>query len=195
MVHPVFRELFRTDALDPDQQFTLESLTVLFTDLKGSTELYERVGDLSAFDLVRRHFDVLEQAVASEGGSIVKTIGDAVMATFTDPAAAMAAALKMREALREFNRRGPSDLLIKIGVHDGPCLAVMLDERLDYFGQTVNIAARVQGIAEPQAILATAPVLKARGVSDLLGARGLKTRERMAQLKGISGAVTIYEIG
>ena len=115
----------------------------LFTDLKGSTELYERVGDLVAYDLVRAHFRVLHEIVAAESGAVVKTIGDAVMATFPTPDRAMAAALKMREALK--NLKG--DLLLKIGIHEGPCLAVSLNDRQDYFGRTVNIAARVQGLA------------------------------------------------
>ena len=107
-----FRDIYRTDTLDVDQRLKITSLTFLFTDLKGSTELYERVGDLVAFDLVRAHFRVLHETVAAEGGAVVKTIGDAVMATFPTPDRAMAAALRMREAMRELNeaheQRGPA---------------------------------------------------------------------------------------
>ncbi len=194
-MHPTFRELYRTDALDIDQQLKIESMTVLFTDLKGSTELYERVGDLVAFDLVRKHFVVLERAVASQGGSVVKTIGDAVMATFPSPELGLAAALAMRDALDELNRGGASqDLSVKIGLHDGPCLAVMLNERLDYFGQTVNIAARVQGLAEPHAILTTRPVLSSDTSARLLESRKLRTTERRANLKGIRDEMALFEI-
>src|SRR3546814_709280 len=96
----IFRDIYRTDTLDVDQRLKITSLTFLFTDLRGSTELYERVGDLAAFDLVRTHFGVLNEIVASEAGAVVKTIGDAVMATFPTPDRAIAAALSMREAMR-----------------------------------------------------------------------------------------------
>ena len=82
LTNQIFRDIYRTDTLDVDQGLKLTSLTFLFTDLKGSTELYDRVGDLVAYDLVRAHFRVLNEIVASEAGAVVKTIGDAVMATF-----------------------------------------------------------------------------------------------------------------
>ena len=85
LTNQTFRDIYRTDTLDVDQRLKITSLTFLFTDLKGSTELYERVGDLAAFDLVREHFRVLHEIVAAEGGAVVKTIGDAVMATFPTP--------------------------------------------------------------------------------------------------------------
>ena len=116
-----FRDLYRTDTLDVDQRLKITSLTFLFTDLSGSTELYERVGDLVAFDLVRAHFQVLHEIVAAEAGAVVKTIGDAVMATFPTPDRAVAAALRMRDAMRDLNsKHGREDLLLKIGVHEGP---------------------------------------------------------------------------
>src|SRR5215831_1568798 len=127
LTNQTFRDLYNTDTLDPDQRLKITSLTFLFTDLKGSTALYERVGDLVAYDLVRQHFGVLHEIVASEAGAVVKTIGDAVMATFSTPDRALAAALRMREAMTRINaERGNEDLLLKIGIHEGPCLAVVL---------------------------------------------------------------------
>jgi hypothetical protein len=98
LTNQVFRDIYGTDTIDVDQRLKITSLTFLFTDLRGSTELYERVGDLAAFDLVRAHFQVLNEIVAAEAGAVVKTIGDAVMATFSTPDRAVAAALRMREA-------------------------------------------------------------------------------------------------
>lgn len=113
LTNQTFRDIYRTDTLDVDQRLKITSLTFLFTDLKGSTELYERVGDLVAYDLVRQHFSVLYRIVASEAGAVVKTIGDAVMATFPTPDRALAAALRMREAMQEINdQRGGEDLLL-----------------------------------------------------------------------------------
>ena len=190
-----FRDIYRTDTLDIDQRLRITSLTFLFTDLKGSTSMYERVGDLAAYDLVKAHFHVLNEVVAQGAGAVVKTIGDAVMATFPTPDCGLAAALRMREEMHRLNAaRGSEDLTLKIGIHEGPCLAVMLNERLDYFGQTVNIAARVQSLAETRSIFATEPVVKHPDTARLLGETGLKTVAQQHRLKGISESYTVYEI-
>jgi class 3 adenylate cyclase len=190
-----FRDIYRTDTLDVDQRLKITSLTFLFTDLKGSTELYERVGDLAAFDLVRAHFQVLQAIVALESGAIVKTIGDAVMATFPTPDRAVAAALRMREAMRELNAgRGGEDLLLKIGIHEGPCLAVTLNERQDYFGQTVNIASRVQGLATRPTIYATGPVVEHGEAGRLLASSGLTPVGGQRALRGVGDGLAVYEI-
>lgn len=190
-----FRDLYRTDTLDIDQRLKITSLTFLFTDLKGSTDLYERVGDLVAFDLVQAHFKVLQEIVAQEAGAVVKTIGDAVMATFPTPDRALSAALRMREAMVGLDRRGSNeDLLLKIGIHEGPCLAVNLNERQDYFGQTVNIASRVQGLAGSRSILTTAPVVRHPEAAAILQAGGLKPTAQQRSVRGLAGEVAIYEI-
>jgi class 3 adenylate cyclase len=195
LTNQTFRDLYRTDALNLDQRLKITSLTFLFTDLKGSTELYERVGDLVAYDLVKAHFGVLNEVVAAESGAVVKTIGDAVMATFPTPDRGVAAALRMREAMHKLNgERQEEDLLLKIGIHEGPCLAVMLNDRLDYFGQTVNIAARVQGLAKSHSIFATEPVVRHPEAIRLLGAAGLTPAPQRAMLRGISDELTVYEI-
>jgi class 3 adenylate cyclase len=195
LTNQTFRDLYRTDALNLDQRLKITSLTFLFTDLKGSTGLYERVGDLVAYDLVKAHFGVLNEVVAAESGAVVKTIGDAVMATFPTPDRGVAAALRMREAMHKLNgERQEEDLLLKIGLHEGPCLAVMLNDRLDYFGQTVNIAARVQGLAMSHSIFATEPVVRHPEAIRLLGAAGLTPVPQRAMLRGISDELTVYEI-
>jgi class 3 adenylate cyclase len=190
-----FRDVFKADNLDIDQRLKITSLTFLFTDLKGSTALYERVGDLAAFDLVRAHFRALLGIIASEKGAVVKTIGDAVMATFVKPEHAIAAGLRMRAAMDELNaERGTQDLVVKIGIHEGPCLAVMLNERQDYFGQTVNIAARVQGLATSRSIHATGGVVEEPAVSAILKERAIKPIQKEAALRGIADKVLVYEI-
>jgi class 3 adenylate cyclase len=117
------------------------------------------------------------------------------MATFPTPERAMAAALRMRGAMREMNaKRGSEDLLLKIGIHEGPCLAVTLNDRQDYFGQTVNIAARVQGLAQARAILATKPVVEHAETSALLRRNGLQARPKQEALRGLGAETAIYEI-
>ncbi len=194
LTNQTFRDIYRTDTLDVDQRLKITSLTFLFTDLKGSTDLYERVGDLVAFDIVREHFRLLQEIIASESGAVVKTIGDAVMATFATPDRAIAAALRMREAMRTLNAKHESeDLLVKIGIHEGPCLAVTLNDRQDYFGQTVNIAARVQGLAVSRSILATGSVIDHPQVSELL-TEDLKPTARRLPVRGIADELVVYEI-
>lgn len=190
LTNQTFRDIYRTDTLDVDQRLKITSLSFLFTDLKGSTELYERVGDLAAYDLVRAHFRILNEIVAAEKGAVVKTIGDAVMATFPTPDRAMSAALKMREAVKDL--RG--DLLLKIGIHEGPCLAVSLNDRQDYFGRTVNIAARVQGLATSRSIFATNRVVSDRGASELLRSNGIAATPEKRSLRGIANQIEIFEI-
>jgi class 3 adenylate cyclase len=125
----------------------------------------------------------------------VKTIGDAVMATFPSPDRAMAAVLRMREAMRALNsERGHEDLLLKIGMHEGSCLAVTLNDRLDYFGQTVNIASRVQGLAVSRSIFATEPVVSHPGSVEILARSGLAPRPQRCTLRGIAEDFTVYEI-
>ena len=195
LTNQTFRDTYRTDTLDLDQRLKITSLTFLFTDLKGSTELYDRVGDLVAFDLVRAHFRVLNEIVAAEAGAVVKTIGDAVMATFPTPDRAVAAALRMRDAMRIFNaEHGHEDLLLKIGIHEGPCLAVVLNDRQDYFGQTVNIASRVQGLAATRSIFATGSVVEHPKSTDLLAAIGVTPMPQQRQLRGIPEEFAVYEI-
>ncbi len=190
-----FRDLYRTETLDVDQRLKITSLTFLFTDLKGSTHLYERVGDLAAYDLVKAHFGVLTDIVADESGAVVKTIGDAVMATFATPDRAIAAALRMRDGMRGLNdARRHEDLLLKIGIHEGPCLVVTLNDRQDYFGQTVNIASRVQNLADSRGILATRQVVEYPKSATLLANAGLNPAAQDIALRGVSEQVTIYEI-
>jgi class 3 adenylate cyclase len=193
--HQTFRDLYRTDTLQVDQRMKITSLTFLFTDLKGSTALYDRVGDLNAYDLVRAHFTLLLDIVAGHGGAVVKTIGDAVMATFPSPDRAMTAALAMREAMLAFNaEKGREDVLLNIGLHEGPCLAVMLNDRQDYFGQTVNVAARVQGLARSRAIFTTGQVVRNPVVDDLLRAKGIAPLARDGTIRGVASPVEVFEI-
>ena len=195
LTNQTFRDIYRTDTMSVDQRLKILSLTFLFTDLKGSTELYDRVGDLVAYDLVKEHFRVLQEIIADEAGAVVKTIGDAVMATFATPDRAVAAAIRVREAMTDLGeQRHHPDLLLKMGIHEGPCLAVTLNDRQDYFGQTVNIAARIQGLAASRSILATGSVVENPEASAMLEMSGLKPIARRAALRGIADEMSIYEI-
>lgn len=94
--------------------------------------------------LVMEHFDILKSVIAEEGGAVVKTIGDAVMAVFPRPQSAVRAALESHRRLRESQPL----LILKTGVHCGSCIAVNQNDRLDYFGSTLNLSARLLGFSE-----------------------------------------------
>jgi class 3 adenylate cyclase len=107
--------------------------------------MYRVIGDASAFGRVREHFQILESEIATAGGSIVKTMGDAVMATFRHPIDALKAVWKAQTKIAEY---GEPMLWLKAGLHKGPCIVVNLNDRLDYFGSTVNIAARLPNFSQ-----------------------------------------------
>jgi class 3 adenylate cyclase len=141
----VFRDLFATEVVRPGEEISIGSVTLMFTDLRDSTRMYRRIGDASAFGRVREHFEILENAIAAEGGGIVKTMGDAVMATFREPISALKAVWKAQSIIAE---RGEPMLWLKVGLHKGPCIVVNLNDRLDYFGSTVNITARLPNFSQ-----------------------------------------------
>jgi class 3 adenylate cyclase len=148
----VFRDLFGTEVVRPGEEISIGSVTLMFTDLRDSTRLYRRIGDAPAFGRVREHFHVLEEAIASEGGSIVKTMGDSVMAAFRHPVAALRAVWNAQVKIAEY---GEPMLWLKVGLHKGPCIVVNLNERLDYFGSTVNIAARLPDFSQGSELIFT----------------------------------------
>lgn len=187
-----FLDLFRSEVVSNEEGLGVRDITVLFTDLKGSTALYEKIGDPQAFFLVRQHFDTLGQVVNHHAGAIVKTIGDAVMATFLSPLDAVRAAVEMLTAIDDFNQGIAEKMILKIGVHRGHSIAVTLNDRLDYFGQTVNIASRVQGLAEAGEVYITQDIYESPGVRDALGAYQVEPLE--TAIRGIREKVRVYKI-
>lgn len=165
----IFRDLFSSEALRPDARISVGALTIVFTDLKGSSRLYHEIGDAPAFGLVMNHFDVLRTAIAAENGAIVKTLGDAVMAVFRRPVNALRAIAWAQEQLAA----APTPLVLKAGVHSGPSIAVTLNERLDYFGTNVNLAARLADLSQGGDIVISEAVYDDPEVRDLLEGRNL----------------------
>ena len=96
--------------------------------------------------------------IREHDGAIVKTIGDAVMAAFHEPLQGLRAAIAMQERVAEFNAKSTEPIVLKLGLHEGPCIAVTLNDRLDYFGQTVNLTARLQGESEGGDVVVSAPL-------------------------------------
>lgn len=193
---PDFHRLFPQQLLLPDESLDVKRLVLLFTDLAGSTALYARRGDPRAYHLVRLHFDELFTAADIHGGTIVKTIGDAILAVFQTPKEALEAALQMQDAIHALNeRRGLVEderLILKVGLHSGPCLSVTLNERPDYFGTAVNIAARVQGLSRGNDVVLTDVIYNDADVAALLSGRRLESAH--VNLKGIDGETLVYRL-
>jgi class 3 adenylate cyclase len=192
--HQTFRDLFHGEVVRAGDGLAVKDISLLFTDLKGSTALYDRIGDLNAFALVQQHFEKLQAVTVRNNGAVVKTIGDAVMAAFVDPADAVRAALAMRKEIASFNAsRGSRQIILKIGIHRGPAIAVTLNGRLDYFGQTVNIAARVQALADADQIYLSDQIYAAPGVGAALA--GLPIAPQTVSLRGVHDAAPVYLVG
>jgi class 3 adenylate cyclase len=185
----LFRDLFSREILRPGERISVGVITIVFTDLKNSTQLYREIGDAPAFGRVLSHFDTVKAAISDEGGGIVKTMGDAVMAAFSHPAAALRA---MRRAQVELADPGQArtPFALKCSIHQGPCLAINQNERLDYFGTTVNVAARLCALSTGADIVISGRVQRDAEVAALLsGPRpALRARHDAAPLRGIGEA-------
>jgi adenylate cyclase len=191
---PDFNRLFSAEALAPGIELSVGRVGLLFSDLAGSTSLYERAGEAVAFRLVTDHFQILKDAIVNNGGSLVKTIGDAVMAAFPDGSNALSAALAIQREIRTLDTRDlvEPERLVKIGVHSGPSYLVTLNDRLDYFGTTVNVAARAQHEARGGEVVATQAVMEEIGGA--LEDPELSISRFEVHLRGIDEPVTLYRI-
>jgi class 3 adenylate cyclase len=151
--------------------------------------MYEKIGDATAFVIVRDHFKLLFESVSAEQGGLVKTIGDAVMASFPRPAFALRAALRMHEQMAAFNEheKPAFPVRLKVGLHAGPCIAVNLNDKLDYFGTTVNMAARIQNESEGDDIVLLESVASDPEVAQVLEAAKGRRDTFEAELKGLTG--------
>ncbi len=185
---PEFRKSFSSEVLKPGLQMGIHNVAVLFTDLKESTRYYSRFGDAAAYSIVHDHFVILESCVERNRGSAVKTIGDAIMAVFPSALDAFKAAQAIHEEIASFNA-GLTDrsIMIKSGIHAGPLLAINANDRLDYFGQTVNFAARTNGQSRGGDIVLAESVWLEHHVGQYADSLGLASEIFFAQMKGIDG--------
>ncbi|HTQ98518.1 MAG TPA: adenylate/guanylate cyclase domain-containing protein [Candidatus Acidoferrum sp.] len=183
-----FRDLFDEHILRPGDHVEIDNITLLFTDIKASTLLYERSGDAAAFALVREHFAVLAACVRRHHGTIVKTLGDAIMAAFHLSSDAVECAITIQRDFAEFNRtRANADetVLVKLGLHGGPCITVTLNGILDYYGKVANQTARIQTLCEGGDIVLSQTLAEEPAVAAVL--RQWPLERGTSQLKGISG--------
>ena len=162
-------------------------VTILFSDIKGSTPYFEKKGDLEGMAMINRHNGILFPVIEAEGGHVVKTIGDAIMARFDDPVAAVKAAAGMQRAL-EADRKGRPEMdqiCIRVGLHTG--LGVLKGG--DVFGDVVNAASRVQHQARGDQVLITDALLEAARTAGFECARMGR-----AELKGKDEPIDLYVV-
>jgi class 3 adenylate cyclase len=194
MTLQTFRDIFPRETIPPNESLLIRRVAILFTDLVGSTELYARQGDTRAYSLVRQHFDCLFRVVDEHNGAVIKTIGDAIMVAFTMPADALQAGIAMHKHLKALNQHlglAPEDeLILKIGIDVGPCISVTLNERVDYFGTTVNTAARVQATSKGNDIAVTDALLQDEKAVSL--AKNFTWQKSNLMLKGLEGSTLIH---
>ena len=189
----VFRDLFATEVVRPGEEISIGSVTLMFTDLRDSTRMYRQIGDASAFGRVREHFEILEKAIAAEGGAIVKTMGDAVMAVFRQPVSALRAVWKAQTEIAE---HGEPMLWLKAGLHKGPCIIVNLNDRLDYFGSTVNITARLPNFSRGGELILSETICEDLEVAEFLAENiGPSALTRFTgDLKGFDEPFTMWKL-
>lgn len=176
-----FRRFFSGEILKRGKKIQVGTLTFAFTDLKGSTALYQRRGDAEAFSFVLTHFEILEREILKHHGKIIKTIGDAIMASFERSQDAVRA---FSDAQKHIAEAGQGELSLRAGLHRGPALLTTLNEQLDYFGSTINFAARLEGLSSGQDIICSETVL-----ADLRSQNALenfRVESFSAQVKGFA---------
>jgi class 3 adenylate cyclase len=189
---PEFRPLFGAEALRPGLALKVSNVAILFSDLCGSTALYSRVGDAAAFGIVTDCLAYGIGIVERHGGTLVKTIGDAVMAAFTETRAAVAAGVEMLERWGEFVAAHPAaaSLELKIGINAGPCTVVTANGTIDYFGQTVNEAARMQHLSGAREAVLAASLVDAVPA----GGRVVPVEHFEALVKGIAAPLRVVRL-
>lgn len=182
---PKFRDLFSSEVLAPGEEISVRNLTVMFTDLKGSTAFYQKTGDAKAYHLVRSHFEFLNEILKKHNGSLVKTIGDAVFAIFFKTVEGVKAAVEIQKKIKEFNAKNQSQFEIKLGVHSGPLIAVNANGKIDYFGSTTNIGSRLEKESHGNDVVITQTVAEDPDTRQYLSEKSFKQEQLLTQLRGI----------
>ena len=188
-----FRDLFSDQVLRAGDEVTIKTITFMFTDLTGSTSMFAQVGDAPAYQIVRQHFALLGAIVREHDGTIVKTIGDGLHAAFNAPDDAMRAGIAIQRAVSSWRRELEGvDVGVRVGLHTGSSISVNLNERLDYYGSTVNMAARLEGQGESGDITMSQAFVNDVAVKPILASYVI--RESNTKLKGFDETVAIFQI-
>ena len=193
--HPDYKRLFGEQVISERERVKIRAITIMFTDITGSTRMYETLGDTKAYNIVRDHFEIFFESIEKVGGKVIKTIGDAVMASFISNEQAIMAAVGAVTSFREYNLTRPQSewIQVRIGLHRGTALLVNLNSSIDYFGSTVNKAARIQNLSKSDEVSFSEDVYSDQAFLTALQAAGVsEIHKRVEDLKGIQGAQIAY---
>jgi class 3 adenylate cyclase len=162
------------------------NLCILFADVSGSTRLYEKLGDTEALRAIERCLERMGRAVITYKGRVIKTIGDEIMAVFDSAEAGMLAASDMQQRIDDLQPLSGTKMAIRVGFHFGP----VIEENNDVFGDSVNVAARMAGLAKAGQIVTTDA-----SVQLLSGLLRQSTREIDAlAVKGKESDIRVHEV-
>ncbi|MBR56662.1 MAG: hypothetical protein CMH54_01245 [Myxococcales bacterium] len=186
-----FRHYFAEQALAPGQKLSISRMYFLFTDLQNSVRLYEELGDAEAYAMVRTHFKTLAGIIEEFGGSVIKTVGDSIMAVFSEPTAAIYA---VEEAHRQTKLDSSDRLTIKFGMHGGPCLVIDANGAMDYFGRTVNMASRFQDLSQGGDFVISMDIANNPEITALLVELQADCTDEEAMLKGFNDPVPFQRV-
>ncbi len=192
---PEFVEIFGSETISLKEKMTISTISILFTDITGSTKMYEELGDITAYNNVRDHFEILSKIISKYGGKLVKTIGDSVMASFLE---ADLAVKTVFESLKEFHlynesKKDKEKIKLKMGIHTGNSILVNLNNQLDYFGTTINTAARIQNLSNEENFCLSENTLNSKNVKETLKENGIKKiTKKNVELRGLANKQTVY---
>lgn len=180
---PLFKRGFSVNY--PLQNKEVE-IAVMFADVAGSTQLFDQIGDKAAKAAIDQCLTLMIEIIENNQGKIVKTIGDEVMCRFSKIDNAAISAVSIQNRIEEFSASNTSNLKVRIGMHYGPAIL----EKGDVFGDVVNVAARITGIAQKQQIITTEEL-----ASNISPVTGIMTRQfDRVKVKGKQEEMTVYEI-
>ena len=160
--------------------------TILFADVSGSTRLYERAGDALAHAAIDKCIAIFRDKTELGGGRVIKTIGDEVMSVFADASGAASAAAEIQAAIQELPPLANSKIGVRIGFHYGP----VVERDGDVFGDAVNLAARLAGLAAKGQIMTSRETVDRMTQSQKAFSRRLYSIE----VKGKAQEVDLYEL-
>jgi class 3 adenylate cyclase len=184
-----FRDLFTEEYVGSGIQLSVGRQTILFTDVVGSTQIYAKRGDPGAFADVKKHFVEIYEVVERNHGAVVKTIGDAAMAAFSNPLDALRAAREVHERFPA--GRGDLALRVRASLNTGSCIAVNLNTNIDYFGNTVNVAAKLQAFAAAGQVAFPRSALEQPGIRQLVLASGKLDESLEYQIPGTEAPLPV----
>ncbi|MEX0686196.1 MAG: DUF5939 domain-containing protein [Balneolales bacterium] len=188
-----FRQYFNNMLIRQGEQLSVSNIVILFTDLRSSTQMYRDLGDAKAVGLIQKHFDIVRDEIANNGGYVIKTIGDAVMAVFHRPEEAFKASGRIISEFEAFNQKENATLCIKLGLHSGSAFALTYNKQIDYFGSTINFCSRLEKLTDKADLVVTDIILKNENVRKMFGWCSIQSFS--TPIRGISEApVNLHRI-